>query len=322
MKKQLIKLMALAASAAALVAPATAPVSVSAQETINIGILQSMEHSSLNENVRGIVDGLEEAGYVDGENIEINIQNANGQTSNMQSISEQLVRDNDYIFAIATPAVQALANVTQDIPIFFTSVADPLGAGVVDSFEEPGANITGTTNIGPIPEQIELMMATYPEVKTVGVLYNAGEVNAQYQVDTFEEILGEKGLEMVTQTIATTNDIASSMGNLIPEVDVILLPTDNTVASSMGLVGEMAKEANLGIFGGSNDMIAENGLASYGLDYYELGKQTARMMVRAHEEGLNPSEMPVEKAEVLELIVNEDYAEALGLDPASIKLPE
>ncbi|MBG9988689.1 ABC transporter substrate-binding protein [Aerococcaceae bacterium DSM 111176] len=320
MKNYVLKMMVLITSIAVVIAPTLTM--VSAQETIKIGILQSMEHSSLNENVLGIIDGLEEAGYVDGENIEITLQNANGQTSDMQTISEQLVRDNDYIFAIATPAVQALANITQEIPIFFTSVADPLGAGVVDSFEEPGANITGTTNIGPIAEQIELMLATYPDAKTVGVLYNAGEVNAQYQVSTFEEILSEKGLELIPQTIASTNDIASAMNNLLEEVDVIILPTDNTVASSMGLVGEMAKEQNIGIFGGSNDMIEENGLASYGLDYYELGKQTARMMIRAHEEGLAPNEMPVEKAEVLELIVNEDYANALGLDPASIKLPE
>ena len=320
MKNYVLKMMVLITSVAVLIASTLTM--VGAQETIKIGILQSMEHSSLNENVRGIIDGLEEAGYVDGENVEITLQNANGQTSDMQTISEQLVRDNDYIFAIATPAVQALANITQDIPIFFTSVADPLGAGVVESFEEPGANITGTTNIGPIAEQIELMMATYPDAKKVGVLYNAGEVNAQYQVSTFEEILSEKGLELIPQTIASTNDIASAMNNLLEEVDVIILPTDNTVASSMGLVGEMAKEQNIGIFGGSNDMIEENGLASYGLDYYELGKQTARMMIRAHEEGLAPNEMPVEKAEVLELIVNEDYANALGLDPASIKLPE
>lgn len=320
MKNYVLKMMVLITSVAVLIASTLTM--VGAQETIKIGILQSMEHSSLNENVRGIIDGLEEAGYVDGENVEITLQNANGQTSDMQTISEQLVRDNDYIFAIATPAVQALANITQDIPIFFTSVADPLGAGVVESFEEPGANITGTTNIGPIAEQIELMMATYPDAKKVGVLYNAGEVNAQYQVSTFEEILSEKGLELIPQTIASTNDIASAMNNLLEEVDVIILPTDNTVASSMGLVGEMAKEQNIGIFGGSNDMIEENGLASYGLDYYELGKQTARMMIRAHEEGLTPNEMPVEKAEVLELIVNEDYANALGLDPASIKLPE
>lgn len=320
MKNYVLKMMVLITSIAVVIAPTLTM--VSAQETIKIGILQSMEHSSLNENVLGIINGLEEAGYVDGENIEITLQNANGQTSDMQTISEQLVRDNDYIFAIATPAVQALANITQEIPIFFTSVADPLGVGVVDSFEEPGANITGTTNIGPIAEQIELMLATYPDAKTVGVLYNAGEVNAQYQVSTFEEILSEKGLELIPQTIASTNDIASAMNNLLEEVDVIILPTDNTVASSMGLVGEMAKEQNIGIFGGSNDMIEENGLASYGLDYYELGKQTARMMIRAHEEGLAPNEMPVEKAEVLELIVNEDYANALGLDPASIKLPE
>lgn len=320
MKNLVLKMMVLITSIAVVIAPTLTM--VRAQETIKIGILQSMEHSSLNENVRGIIDGLEEAGYVGGENVEFTLQNANGQTSDMQTISEQLVRDNDYIFAIATPAVQALANITQDIPIFFTSVADPLGAGVVDSFEEPGANITGTTNIGPIAEQIELMMATYPDAKKVGVLYNAGEVNAQYQVSTFEEILSEQGLELIPQTIASTNDIASAMNNLLEEVDVIILPTDNTVASSMGLVGEMAKEQNIGIFGGSNDMIEENGLASYGLDYYELGKQTARMMILAHEEGLTPNEMPVEKAEVLELIVNEDYANALGLDPASIKLPE
>lgn len=299
---------------------------ISAQEEatkgpISVGIFQFNDHGSLNANREGFIDGLAELGYVEGENLTIDYMNANADIANLQSMSESLVNNNDYLFAIATPTAQALAGATTDKPIIFSSVADPLGAGVVDSFEEPGRNLTGTTNIGPIPEQIDMLFDITPDAKKVGIIYNSSEVNAQYQVDIAIPEIEAHGAEAVLGTITSTNDISQVMSNLVKEVDSVYLVTDNYIAASMPLVGDIAKEAGLPIIGGSNDMIIENGLATFGLDYYELGVQSAEMLVRMIEEDLDPATVPVEKAKVLELIVNEDYAEVIGIDPTTIKAP-
>ena len=292
------------------------------KEAIKVGIFQFNDHGSLNANREGFIDGLAELGYVEGENLTIDYMNANADISNLQSMSESLVNNNDYFFAIATPSAQALAGVTTDKPIIFSSVADPLGAGVVDSFEVPGRNLTGTTNIGPIPQQIDMLFEVTPDAKKVGIIYNSSEVNAQHQVDIAIPEIESHGAEVVLGTITSTNDISQVMSNLVKEVDSIYLVTDNYIASSMPLVGDIAKEAGLPVIGGSNDMIIENGLATFGLDYYELGIQSAEMLVRIIEEDLDPATVPVEKAKLLELIINEEYALAIGVDPTTIKAPK
>lgn len=290
------------------------------REPITVGIIQFNEHGSLEENRLGFIDGMNELGYVEGENLTINYVNAAAEVSQLPSLAESIVKDSDYLFAIATPAAQALANATQDKVIMFSSVADPIGAGVVETFEAPGSNLTGTTNIGPIEKQIkEVLLPLIPEAKKIGLIYNSSEINSQYQVDVAIPIIEEEGLEAIVRTISSTNDISASMNALVNEgVDGIYLVTDNYIASSMALVGEIAKEAGIPLVGGSNDMIEENGLATYGLDYYELGVQTANMLGRIIDEELDPATVPVEIANHLELVVNEDYAKAIDIDPQII----
>lgn len=289
------------------------------REPITVGILQFNEHGSLEENRLGFIDGMNELGYLEGENLTVNYVNG-AEVSQLSSLAESIVKDSDYLFAIATPAAQALANATQDKVIMFSSVADPIGAGVVETFEAPGSNLTGTTNIGPIEKQIkEVLLPLIPEAKKIGLIYNSSEINSQYQVDIAIPIIEEEGLEAVVRTISSTNDTSASMNALVNEgVDGIYLVTDNYIASSMALVGEIAKEAGIPVVGGSNDMIEENGLATYGLDYYELGVQTANMLGRIIDEDLDPATVPVEIANHLELVVNEDYAKAIDIDPQII----
>ena len=291
------------------------------KEAISIGLLQFNDHGSLNANREGFIDGLADLGYVEGDNLTIDYMNANADIANLQSMSESLVNNNDYLYAIATPAAQALAGVTTEKLIIFASIADPLGAGLVDSFEEPGRNLTGLTNIGTIAQQIDMLFEITPDAKKVGIIYNSSEVNAQHQVDIAVPEIEAHGAEAVLGTITSTNDISQVMSNLVKEVDSIYLVTDNYIASSMPLVGDIAKEAGLPVIGGSNDMIIENGLATFGLDYYQLGVQSAEMFVRIIEEDLDPATVPVEKAKILELVVNEEYAEAIGIDPTTIKAP-
>lgn len=295
---------------------------VAAEDVINIGILQHVEHGSYNETYRGIVEGLAEAGYIDGENVNIHYENASGNTSTLQSMSDKLARDNDVLVAIGTPAVQSLANATTKVPIYLASVTDPVGAGVAQSTEVPGGNVTGVSNLGPIAEQISLMQSVYPDAQKIGLIYNAGESNAQYQVDIAVAELEERGLTPVIQTMSSTNDISSVLSSLLPQVDTLFLVTDNTTATAMALVGDMAKDQQVGVFGGSNDMILENGLATYGLNYYDHGKQLANMLIDHIENDTVPENTPIQYTETLELIVNEDFAEAIGIDPTGIKAPE
>lgn len=288
------------------------------QEEINVGVLQFVEHESLDQNYQGFIDGLEEAGYVEGENLTLNYLNASGDTANLQSMSENVTNSSDYIFAIATPAAQAIANVEQKKPVLFSSVSDPVGAGLVENLEEPEANITGTTDAGPIEDQVALLQAVVPDAERVGIIYNSGEANSMSEAEKATAALEAAGIEVVEATVTSTNDISQVMSGLVnDDVDAIFTVTDNTIASAMTLVGDLALEAELPIIGGSKDMALANGLTTYGLDYYELGKQTAGMLVEIIESG---EIIPVESADTLELVVNEENAETLGLDLSNIDL--
>ena len=291
--------------------------SVQAQdEVIKIGILQHVSHVALDDTRDGFIEQMED--LLDG-NVEWDIQNANGDMSTLQSLSEKVARDNDIVFAIATPAAQALATVEQEKPIFFAAVAAPLEAQLVDSMEEPGRNLTGTTNLGPIEDHVELLLELYPEAQTIGTIYNSSEVNAEHQVKIAKEVIEAKGLEYNVKTVTNTNDISQVMTALVNESDAILLVTDNTIDSSITLVGDIAKEAGKGIIGSSDSTILANGLATISNSYINYGKQTADMVKRLLDEDVSPAQMPVEVGNQFELIVNKDYAEAIGIDVSSLE---
>lgn len=286
------------------------------EDPIKVGVLQHVSHDALDDSREGFVDRLTEE-Y--GDRLVWDIQNANGDMTSLQSISEKIARESDILYAIATPAAQALASVEQEKPIFFAAVAAPLQAELVNSMEEPGKNLTGTTNLGPIADHIDLIIRTFPDAEKIGMIYNSSEVNAQHQVDIATEILEEKGLTPVISTVTSTNDISQVMTSLVAEVDVMLMVTDNTIDSSIALVGDIAKEAGIATIGSSDSVVLTNGLATISNSYYDYGVQTAEMVIRMIEEELDPATMPVEIGKNFELVVNEEFAEAIGIDPESIK---
>lgn len=288
---------------------------VAAQEELRIGILQYVEHDSLNQSYQGFVDELAAQGYQEGDNLILNYINASGDSNNLQSMSENVAKGVDYIYTIATPAAQGIANIEKEIPIYFTAVSDPVGAGLVESLEAPGGNVTGTTDAGPIQDQVDLLLDIVPHAQRIGLIYNSGEVNSVTEADRAKEAMAEAGLEVIEATVTGTNDIAQVMGSLVDQdLDAIFTVTDNTLASAMALVGDLALDAGLPLIGGSKDMALENGLATYGLDYYELGRQTAQMLLRQLESGQDTADIPVETADTLEVVINEANADALGLD--------
>lgn len=283
-------------------------------KVLKIGVVQLVEHSALDANYKGFVDGLAEAGYVNGENIKIDYQNAQGEQANCVTIAQKFVNGkSDLIFAIATPAAQAAANLTKKIPIVISSVTDPESANLVASNSAPGKNVTGTSDLTPCAAQMELITTLFPEAKTVGMLYCSSEQNSHFQVKLAEEACEKLGLEYVEATVSNSNEIQQVTQSLCGKVDVIYSPTDNMIAAGMPLVAQVAIENKIPTIVGEEGMCKAGGLATYGINYYELGKQTARMAVRILKGESKPAEMPIEYLDTCDFLVNEETAKALGL---------
>lgn len=290
---------------------------VKAQDKIKIGVLQTVEHEALDAVLKGFQETIEKSSLAD--RVEFDVQNASGDMSNLQSMAEKIARDNDILFAIATPAAQALATVEAKKPIFIAAVTDPVEAGLAESIEKPGKNVTGTSDLSPIKEQVELLHRNFPEAKNIGIIYNSSEVNSIVLTDLAKKEIETLGLTVVEGTVTSSNDIAQVMGALVSKVDAMFMVTDNTIDSAIALVGDLAKEAKIPTIGSSEPVVKANGLATLSNSYEDFGIQTANMLVKMVEEDLNPADMPIEFAENLNLVVNEDFAKAIGVDPKTIK---
>ncbi|MBG9982425.1 ABC transporter substrate-binding protein [Aerococcaceae bacterium DSM 111020] len=284
---------------------------------IKIGILQYVEHNALDAAREGFINRLQASEYRD--QIELDIQNASGNQTTLQSISEKLSRDNDILYAIATPAAISLASLEQEKPIFIAAVTDPVSAGLVESLEKPGRNVTGTSDMQPLDEQVDLLIRNFPEAKTVGLIYNSSEVNSQIQATEAVRLLEEKGIETIETTVVSTNDIAQALNSLIQDVDALFMVTDNTIDSAITLVGDIAKEHKVPTIGSSDAVVRQNGLATISNSYYDSGVQTAEMVIRMLDEGLEPADMAIELGKEFEIVVNEDFAKAIDIDPSTIK---
>lgn len=279
-----------------------------------VGIIQLVEHAALDANYKGFVDGLAEAGYVDGQNIKIDYQNAQGEQANCVTIAEKLINDrDDLIFAIATPAAQAVANLTKDIPILVSSVTDPESAKLVASNAAPGGNVTGTSDLTPCKAQMELLKKIVPNAKTVGMLYCSSEQNSHFQIKLAEQACDALGLKYIEATVSNSNEIQQVTQSLCGKVDAIYAPTDNMIAAGMSLVAQVANENKIPTIVGEEGMVNAGALATYGLNYYELGKQTAKMAVKILKGEAKPADMPIEYLESCDLKINEETAKKLGI---------
>ena len=283
-------------------------------EVLKIGIIQLMEHDALDQAYQGFVDGLAEAGYVDGENITIDYQNAQGEQANCVTIADKLVADQcDLVLAIATPAAQAMANATTEIPILVTAVTDPADAKLVESNEHPGGNVTGTSDLTPVAEQIQLLKDLVPDAQTVGLLYNSGEANSQFQMDLARAACEELGLETVDLTVSSTNEIQQVVESAIGKVDVLYTPSDNVIASAVPNVVMVSDPAGIPFIVGVEAMVETGGLATYGINYYNLGKLTAAQAVDILEGKSVPADMPIQYLSDCTLVIDQEKAAALGV---------
>ncbi|WP_331274007.1 ABC transporter substrate-binding protein [Capillibacterium thermochitinicola] len=284
-------------------------------DTLKIGIVQIVEHPALDSARQGFIDLLTERGYVEGENITYEIQNAQGDMATANTIAQKFKNANlDLILAIATPTAQAVANLIKDKPILFTAVTDPVAAGLVESAERPGTNVTGTNDLQPMEAQFKLAQELVPQAKRVGIIYNAGETNSVTQVKMAKDITAELGLTVVEATVDTSAGVLQAAQSFIGRVDLIYVPTDNTVVSAFSSVVKVAEENKLPIIAGEANLVSQGALATVGVNYYRLGRQTAEMALRIIEEGAKPQTMPVESQKKTELVINEDVARALGIN--------
>lgn len=291
-------------------------------EVLSIGVLHSMEHGSLDAVEEGFITGLEEAGYVDGNNIQIQVLNSQGNQSNLQSMAQKIAEENDIVLATGTQSIQALAGIEKEKPLLFSAVTDAEAAGVVDSNEEPGGNITGTSNATPVDTQLDVLLSADPDAKRIGVIYNSSETNAEVQAVKALKVIEDLGLEAVETTVSNSNDVQQNLTSIIGDIDLLFVPNDNTLASTMATVGSLAQEYQVPVLAGAPEMVEDGGLVTYGVDYPQLGHQTAEMAVDIIENGADPATMPVQTADNFELVINEEMADALGIDPATLTVPE
>ncbi len=283
-------------------------------ETLRIGIIQPMEHESLDAAREGFVQALADHGYTDGDIIVLDYQNAQGDSSALLTISQRFVGDDcDLVLAIGTGAAQSIASQTSEIPVLITAVTDPVDAGLVQSSEAPGTNVTGTNDMNPIREQLELIPEILPDAQTVGLLYTSSEDNSILQIEEAKAILEEMNLDYVEQTVTGSNDVQQAVQSIVTRSDAIYIPTDNTFASAMPLVGSVVMESGTPVICGATGMVEAGGLITLGLNYYNLGYQTGEMAVQVLE-GADPASMPVQSQNQYDYVVNEEMLSALGME--------
>lgn len=279
----------------------------------NIGVLQLIQHSALDAANEGFVDALKEAGYEDGKNINIEQQNAQGKIDIAQQIANQFVSSKkDLIFAIATPSAQAAYNATKDIPIVFTAVTDPVSDSLVSSLDNSGNNLTGTSDMADIEEQLELYTKVLPSMKTLGIIYTTSETNSVNQVKVLKKLAPKFGLTIKEIGVANINEINQNLTSAIKDIDALYAPTDNNVAASYELVAQIALSNNVPVLGAEPAVVEVGGLICKGIDYYELGKMAGDKAVQILD-GKKPSEIPTETMPELAITVNTDAAEKLGI---------
>lgn len=282
-------------------------------KTVNIGITQIASHPALDASREGFLEALAEKGYKEGENLNIELQNAEGDIATAQLIATNFTSSKkDLIFAIATPAAQVAFNTTKDIPIIVTAVTDAKEAGLVQSNEKSGTNVAGTSDAVPIEQQVKLIRDLFKDAKTIGVLYNTSEVNSEIQVNDLKEAAKANGFEVVTKGITSVNDISQALDAILGSVDVLYTPADNLVASSMAIIAAQATDKKVPVVGAEEAHVQNGALITEGISYKKLGYEAGLMAVQVLE-GSNISELPVKKSEETQLVINEDTMNKLAI---------
>ena len=287
---------------------------------VKVGVLQLLSHPALDQIYKGLEDGLKKEGYEVGKNLKIDLQNAQGDQSNLASMGQKLVTDNnDILVGITTPATLSLSNATKDKPIIMGGITYPVEAGLIKAEDKPGNNIAGVSDRTPIKQQLEIMKKVLPNMKKVGILYTASEDNSVKQAQEAEKLAKELGLEVKVSTVANTNDIQQVTESLASQTDAIFVPIDNTIASAMATVVKVTDAKKIPVFPSADTMVADGGLLGLGVDQYQIGVETAKVVAKVLK-GADTKDMPIVLANEGVIYLNEAKAKQLGIEiPKEIK---
>jgi len=288
----------------------------SEKEMVKIGVTQIVEHPSLDAAFEGFKKALEDGGFTEGENVTYDVQIAQGDMNNNQTIANNFVSDQvDLIFANSTPSAQSALNVTKEIPIIFTSVTDPVGANLVPSMDQAGENITGTTDTHP--EAISNMINFIDEetdAKTVGLIYNSGEQNSVSQINKVKEAAQNTDLQFAEASVSTSAEVKQAAESLVGQADVFYIVTDNTVVSAMESVVSVANDNKIQVFAGELDSLKRGAFAAYGFDYYDIGYEAGQMAVSVLKGEKKINEIKPQYPQNLKLVINKTAASNQGVE--------
>lgn len=281
-----------------------------------IGVVQYATHPSLDNCYEGFLKGLADEGFVEGENLTIDFQNAQGDTANCDLMAKTMVTSRvDLLAGIATPAVMSeySAAKSSDIPIVFTAVSDPVSAGLVQSIEQPGSNCTGTSDVLPLEKQVKMIRAFLPDATKIGVIYTTSEPNSVSHLEKLQGIAADNGFEVIAVGVTNSSEVASAAASVVAQgADCINNFTDNNVVDNLSAVIKAANDGGIPVFGSEIEQVKNGCLASESIDYVALGEQTGRMAARILS-GEDASTMPVEEVEDATPVYNSEVLEALGL---------
>ncbi|MEO3433844.1 ABC transporter substrate-binding protein [Inquilinus sp. CAU 1745] len=301
-----VRLGALAGAAAIALGIAT-PV---AAEPVSVYVTAIVEHPALDAARDGVRDELEEQGF----ELDFEYQSAQGNPATAAQIARQFVGEGpDVIVPISTPSAQAVVAATQDIPVVFTAVTDPVGAQLVEDLDAPGGNVTGVSDLSPLEDHLKLIREIMPEAEGLGVPYNPGEANAVTLVSILSEIAPTYGFNIVEAPAPRTADVLGAAQSLIGKVDAIYVPTDNTIVSALEAVLSVGADSDIPVFSGDTDSVERGAIATVGFDYYQVGRQTGEVVARVLN-GEDPGTIPVRNASGTDLFVNPAAAESMGIE--------
>ena len=325
MKKKTIAIMMTAAMVMAMAAGCGSKESSSSdgdnkEASYKIGIQQFAEHGSLDNCREGFLEGLEEEGIKEGDNLKVEVKNAMADTATNAQIADSFVSDNmDLICAIATPSAQSAYNAAmdKDIPVVYTAVTDPVAAELADKDGNPVGNVTGTSDTLPVEEQLKMIREMMPDAKTIGILYTTSEANSVSAIATYESLVDKYGFTLETKGISQTSEIALATDDLLTKVDCITNLTDNTVVASLPTILEKANEKGIPVFGSEIEQVKIGCLAAEGIDYIQLGKQTGKIAAQILKGERKASEIPYEIISEPGFYVNTKVAENLGIEVPS-----
>jgi putative tryptophan/tyrosine transport system substrate-binding protein len=261
-------------------------------QMIRIGEHQIVAHPALDNDSKGFKVALEEEGFIEGQNVTFDRQNAQGEQPNCAIIAQKFVDDKvDLIHAISTPNAQATAKITKTIPVVFSSVTDPVTSGIIPRMGDTGTNITGVSDRWPIALQCRMYQDIMPNVKRWGTIYNPGDVNVTFHIKEMKETIESMGLELIEAHISNSSEVMQAAQSLVGRVDAIHITSDNTVVSAFEALVKVCNENRIPLFAGDRDSVPRGAIAAYGLDYfmvgYTAGKQAAQIL-----KGKDPGKVP------------------------------